>query len=104
LTFRLDEIVRVTETLCRCGTHLPGGQLRLEVSVSSGELRHVFHDHAFCSLVCLRAFVRESIETLDAAVDGHSHEVCSDLRELILDLGEVWDALERAHPMTGRSG
>lgn len=60
-------------------------------------MRPLFDHAPFCSLVCLRAYVQEGIESLEGAADGHSQEVCSDLRELILDLVEVWDALEHAH-------
>lgn len=46
----------------------------------------------------MRAFVRELIVALESASDGHFQTICSDLRELVLDLEEVWGALEHAYP------
>jgi hypothetical protein len=101
LTFRLEEVSRPNDTVCRCGTRVPGGKPRLEVKVAARTLVEVFRGAAFCSIVCLRAFVREGIEMLDASLDGHSQEICSDLRELVMDLEEVWASLERSHPGAG---
>lgn len=69
----------------------------LEIVPTSDRLREVFATRSFCSLVCLRAFVREAIEAFDGSSERHSQEVCSDLRELVVDLQEVWAELEKAH-------
>jgi hypothetical protein len=98
LTFRLERVTRPREAICRCGTRLLRDQPRLEVTVTSKALEEVFRNAPFCSLVCLRAFVREGIETLDGHGDSHSQELCSDLRDLVVDLEEVWTALERTYP------
>jgi len=98
LTFRLGKARRSTDANCRCGTRIPAGRLCIEAHPSSSRLQPFFSDLPFCSLVCLRAFVRESIESLDGFPGRHHQEICSDLRELVLDLEEVWAALEKAHP------
>jgi hypothetical protein len=98
LTFRLGESRRSTDVVCRCGVRIAAGCPSIEAHPSSPRLQPFFADVPFCSLVCLRAFVRESIESLDGFPDRHHQEICSDLRELVLDLEEVWAALENAYP------
>ena len=98
LTFRISETARSRDGACRCGTRLPTGQICREVHPNATALRPIFGRRAFCSLVCLRACVRESIEMLDGSSLSADRAVCSDLRELIADLEEVWNGLERAYP------
>ncbi len=103
LTFRIAEVPRLTDVVCRCGTRLPTGSMSLEAYPNSISLRPIFADRPFCSIGCLRAFVRESIEMLDGAIHPAQLSVCSDLRELIVDLEEVWVGLERAYPAESRA-
>lgn len=98
LTFRLGEERHSTDAVCRCGTRIPAGRPCLGAHPSSPRLQPFFSNVVFCSLVCIRAFVRESLESLDGFSDRGNQEICSDLRELIADLEEVWTALENSYP------
>lgn len=99
LTFRLAEGPRLTDAVCRCGVPLPTGRMGLEAYPNSVALRPIFADRSFCSILCLRAFVRESIEMLDGANDFAYRSICSDLRDIVVDLEEIWAGLERAYPL-----
>lgn len=102
LTFRLVEAPGAAPAVCRCGTRLPGGERRLEAHPAAEPLQELFLDESFCSLVCVRAFVRETLEMLDGAARPGSAEICSDLRDLVLDLEQVWASLARNAPRATR--
>ena len=98
LTFRLDAKLRSSDVVRRCGDRVPAGRPFLEAEPSSARLQPIFTAVPFCSIPCLRAFVRETIESFDGHSDPPRQEICSDLRELVLDLEEVWSSLEAAYP------
>jgi hypothetical protein len=99
VAFHVEKVARPHEAKCRCGTSFTAEQSRLEVRVDPERLRTLFDGTPFCSPVCVRAYVREAMEMLEGFVDDRSQRICSDLRELVLDLEKVWAALEREYPV-----
>lgn len=99
MAFDVEKVARSHAAKCRCGTSFAAGQSRLEVRIDPENLRTLFDGTPFCSPVCVRAFVREAMEMLEGFVDERTQQICSDLRELVLDLEEVWVALEQAYPL-----
>ena len=103
MTFRLSESTRPTAAQCRCGTRIPAGDRYLEAHPAAEPLRGILGDLPFCSVHCLRAYVRETMEMLDGATSPNSQEICSDLRELVLDLEEIYATLQRVRPPPSRT-
>jgi hypothetical protein len=98
LTFRLDNGPGATESTCRCGVHLIAGRRGFTACPGSETLRPIFSHERFCSLLCLRAFALETLEDLVRCPRPESQNQWWDLRELVLDLAEVWAALQRDYP------
>jgi hypothetical protein len=89
--------IRLSETyvpeVCRCGTRIPSGQSVFRVTSASEALESLFGFQVFCSVKCVRAFILESLEILDAIDTPASNAMVTDLHELYRELAEMLSSL-----------
>jgi len=67
---------------CRCGTKVARGSESVGVAHLPRSLEGVFGDAAFCSTDCVRAFMLETLESLDALDTPAARAIVSGLREM----------------------
>ncbi len=78
---------------CGCGTRIPTGGTAFHISTDSSSSRPLFQGRVFCSPRCIRLFLLESLETIDALDTPASRSVVTDLHELYLGVAETYAAV-----------
>ena len=74
---------------CRCGTRLVTGAAHWVIENTPASLTPLIYGTAFCSLRCTRAFLLESMETVDALDRPNAARLVTDLRETYLLLSVI---------------
>jgi hypothetical protein len=85
-------IERVTPFLaevCRCGTRLVAGVERFRISNPPPSIEYLVKGRGFCSLVCVRAFLLETLAEVDYLASPVSAQAVIDLRSAYLDLNRA---------------
>lgn len=82
-----------TSVRCRCGTRVPSGDTVFGLLDVPPSLESLFRPGLFCSVMCIGASCRESLEVLDAIDTPESRAMVSDLHELHRRIAEILTAL-----------
>jgi len=83
---------------CRCGVRIPSGGTVYRISTDSSTSHALFDGQLFCSPRCIRLFLLESLETLDALDTPASRSVVTDLHELYQGVAETYAAVLGSSP------
>ena len=75
---------------CGCGVRIPAGGTAYRIVTDSSYSQALFDGCTFCSPRCLRQFLLESLETLDALDTPSSRSVVTDLHELFQGVAETY--------------
>ena len=86
---RLTKRSTVRSDRCRCGTRLVPGAEHWIIENTPASLTPLIDGTTFCSLRCTRAFLLESMETLDSLDRANAETLVSDLRETYLLLSVI---------------
>ncbi len=78
---------------CRCGVRIPAGGTVYRISTHSSSSHGLFDGQVYCSPRCIRLFLLESLETLDAIDTPASQSVVTDLHELYQGVAEIYAAV-----------
>jgi len=86
---------------CRCGLRIPAGSPFLEIGGLPGDLTSLFHQRAFCSQACVRAYFLETLSELEGLDTPFAETQVTDLRETYAELASVFAKLLVRLPRRG---
>jgi hypothetical protein len=89
----IDQSPSPVPATCGCGVRIPTGGTVYRISTDASSSRALFDGQVFCSPGCIRQFLLESLETLDALDTPASRLVVTDLHELYQGVAETYAAV-----------